>query len=104
MADTVQKKKEYYSSLRAVPALKGDSDYEEWYRRILRRLKLQDLLLFIRGTAVEPPAETDEHKEWRHKQILGLEIIEGAISELICGRLAISGKPRDSIKDLLDLI
>ena len=40
MADTVQKKKEYYSTLGAVPKLKGDSDYEEWYRRIVRRLEL----------------------------------------------------------------
>jgi len=29
MADTVQKKKEYYSSLGAVPALKGESNYKE---------------------------------------------------------------------------
>ena len=29
MADMVQKKKEYYSSLRAVLALKGDSNYRE---------------------------------------------------------------------------
>ena len=29
MADTVQKKKEYYSSFRAVPVLKGESSYEE---------------------------------------------------------------------------
>jgi hypothetical protein len=46
----------------------------------------------------------DKHKEWRYKQILGLKIIEGAISELIRGRLAILGKPRDFIKDLLDSI
>ena len=104
MADTVQKKKEYHSSLGAIPALKGDSDYEEWYRRIVRRLELQDLLSFIRGTAVEPPSDTDEHKEWRCKQITGLEVIEGAMSESIRGRLAASGKPRDSIKDLLDSI
>jgi hypothetical protein len=63
MADTVQKKKEYYSSLRAIPALKGDSDYEEWYRRILQQLKLQDLLLFIQGTAIEPTVEMDKYKE-----------------------------------------
>jgi hypothetical protein len=104
MADTVQKKKEYHSSLGAVPALKGASDYEEWYRRIVRRLELQDLLPFVRGTTVEPPSDTDEHKEWRYKQITGLEVIEGAVSESIRGRLAASGKPRDSIKDLLDLI
>ena len=66
MANTVQKK-EYHSTLGAVPKLKGGSDYEEWYRRIVRRLELQDLLLFVRGTAVKPPLDTDKHKEWRYK-------------------------------------
>ena len=82
MADTVQKKKEYYSTFGAVPALKGESNYDEWYRRIIQRLELQDLLPLIRGTA-EPPPNTDEHREWRHKQIVGLKIIETAVSELI---------------------
>ena len=104
MADTVQKKKEYHSSLGAVPTLKGESNYEEWHRRIVRRLELQDLLPLIQGTEVEPPSDTDERREWRHKQIMGLEIIEGAVSESIRDRLAASGKPRDSIKDLLDSI
>ena len=104
MADTVQKKKEYHSTLGAVPKLKGDGDYEEWYRRIVRRLELQDLLPMIQGTATEPPANTNDRREWRYKQILGLETIEEALSESIRGRLAASGKPRDSIKDLLDLI
>lgn len=104
MADTVQKKKEYHSSLGAVPLLKGESNYEEWYRRIVRRLELHDLLPMIQGTAVEPPSNTDEHRDWRHKQITGLEVIEGAVSESIRDRLAASGKPRDSIKDLLDSI
>ena len=35
---------------------------------------------------------------------MGLEVIKGAILELIRARLAVLGKPRDSIKDLLDLI
>ena len=35
---------------------------------------------------------------------MGLEVIKGVMSELIRGRLAVLGKPRDSIKDLLDLI
>ena len=48
--------------------------------------------------------DTDKYKEWRYKQITGLKVIKGAISELIRGWLAILGKPRDSIKDLLDLI
>lgn len=104
MADTVQKKKEYHSSLGAVPTLKGESNYEEWYRRIVRRLELHDLLPLIQGTAVEPPSNTNDRREWRHKQITGLEIIEGAVSESIRDRLAASGKPRDSIKDLLDSI
>ena len=84
--------------------LKGESNYEEWHRRILRRLKLQDLLPLIQGTAVEPPSNTDEHREWRYRQITGLKIIEGAVSESIRDRLATSGKPRNSIKDLLNLI
>ena len=40
MADIVQKKKEYYSMLGAVPKLKGESDYKEWYRQIVQQLKL----------------------------------------------------------------
>ena len=104
MADTVQKKKEYHSSLGAVPTLKGESNYNKWYRRIVRRLELQDLLPLIQGTAAEPPSNTDERREWRHKQIMGLEIIEGAVSESIRDRLTTSGKPRDSIKDLLNLM
>ena len=63
IADIVQKKKEYYSSLRAVPVLKGESNYEEWYCQIVQRLKLQDLLPLIQGMAIEPPPNTDEHKE-----------------------------------------
>ena len=35
---------------------------------------------------------------------MGLKIIEGVVLELICDWLAVLGKPRDSIKDLLDLI
>ena len=35
---------------------------------------------------------------------MGLKIIEGAVLELIRDQLAILGKPRDSIKDLLNLI
>ena len=54
--------------------------------------------------AVELPLDTDKYKEWRCKQITGLKVIKGAILELIRGRLTILGKPRDSIKDLLDLI
>jgi len=46
----------------------------------------------------------DEHRDWRHKQITGLEVIEGVVLELIRDWLAALGKPRDSIKDLLDLI
>ena len=30
----------YYSSLRAIPILKGESNYKEWYRQIVQRLKL----------------------------------------------------------------
>ena len=58
----------------------------------------------IQGTATEPPANTNDRREWRYKQILGLKTIEKALSELIRGRLAALGKPRDSIKDLLDSI
>ena len=54
--------------------------------------------------AVEPPPNTDEYKEWCYKQITGLEIIEGAVSESIRDQLAASGKPRDCIKDLLNSI
>ena len=103
MANTVQKK-EYHSTLGAVPKLKGDGDYEEWYRRIVRRLELQGLLPMIQGTATEPPSNTNDRREWRYKQIVGLEMIEEAVSESIRHRLAASGKPRDSIKDLLDSI
>jgi len=35
---------------------------------------------------------------------MGLKVIKGAVSESIRDRLATSGKPRDSIKDLLDSI
>ena len=35
---------------------------------------------------------------------MGLEVIKGAVLELIRNQLAILGKPRDSIKDLLSLI
>ena len=35
---------------------------------------------------------------------MGLEVIEGAVLELIYDWLAVLGKPRDSIKDLLNLI
>ena len=48
--------------------------------------------------------DIDKYKEWRYKQITGLKVIKGTILELIRGRLAVLGKPRDSIKDLLDLI
>ena len=54
--------------------------------------------------AVELPLNTDKYKEWRCKQITGLKVIKDAILELIRGRLTALGKPRDSIKDLLDLI
>jgi len=96
--------KEYYSSLKAIPLLKGESNYEEWYRQIRRQLKLYNLLPIIQGTAAEPPSQTDEYRDWRHKQITGLKVIKGAISESVRDRLAILGKPRDSIKDLLNLI
>jgi hypothetical protein len=33
--------------------------------------------------AVEPLLNINKHKEWRYKQITGLEIIEGAVLELI---------------------
>jgi hypothetical protein len=33
--------------------------------------------------AVKPPSNTDKYKEWRYKQITGLEIIKGAVLELI---------------------
>ena len=35
---------------------------------------------------------------------MGLKIIKDVVLELIRGRLAVLGKPRNSIKDLLDLI
>ena len=35
---------------------------------------------------------------------MGLKVIKGAVLESIRGWLAALGKPRDSIKDLLDLI
>ena len=35
---------------------------------------------------------------------MGLKTIEGVVLELIYNWLATLGKPRDSIKDLLDLI
>ena len=35
---------------------------------------------------------------------MGLKVIKDALLELIRSRLAVLGKPRDSIKDLLDLI
>ena len=79
--------------LGAIPILKGVSNYEEWYRRIVRRLELQDLLPMIQGTATEPPANTNDRREWRYKQILGLETIEEAVLELIRHQLAASGKP-----------
>ena len=46
----------------------------------------------------------DKYKEWCYKQITGLKVIKGAVLELIHGWLAALGKPRNSIKDLLDLI
>ena len=48
--------------------------------------------------------DIDKYRDWRYKQIMGLKIIEGAVSELIRDRLAALGKPRDSIKDLLNSI
>ena len=54
--------------------------------------------------AIEPPLNMDKYKEWRYKQIIGLKVIEGAVLESIRGQLAILGKPRNSIKDLLNLI
>ena len=67
MADMVQKKKEYHSSFGAVPVLKGESNYEEWYHQIIQQLELQDLLPLIQNTAVEPPLDTDKHKKWCYK-------------------------------------
>jgi len=58
----------------------------------------------IQGTAVKPPSQTEEHRDWRHKQITGLKVIKGAVSESIRDRLTALGKPRDSIKDLLNSI
>jgi len=58
----------------------------------------------IQGTAVEPPLNTDEYRDWRHKQITGLKVIEGVVLELTRNRLAALGKPRDTIKDLLNSI
>ena len=54
--------------------------------------------------AIEPPSQTDKHRDWRHKQITGLKVIEGAVLESIHDRLAASSKPRNSIKDLLNSI
>ena len=33
--------------------------------------------------AVELPLNTDKYRDWHYKQIMGLKIIEGAVSELI---------------------
>ena len=43
--------------------------------------------------AVKPPPNTDNHKEWRYKQITGLKIIEGTVLKLIYNQLAALGKP-----------
>ena len=37
----------------------------------------------IQGTAIEPPLNIDEYKDWRHKQITGLKMIKGAVLKLI---------------------
>jgi hypothetical protein len=58
----------------------------------------------IQGMAVEPPSDIDEYKEWRYKQVTGLEIIKGAVLESIHDGFAALGKLRDCIKDLLNLI
>ena len=54
--------------------------------------------------AIELPLNIDKYKDWLYKQIIGLKIIEGVVLELIRDRLAIFSKPRDSIKDLFNLI
>jgi len=46
----------------------------------------------------------DKYRDWRYKQITGLKVIKDAVSELVRDWLTILGKPRDSIKDLLNLI
>ena len=37
----------------------------------------------IQGTAIEPLLNTNDCREWRYKQIVGLEIIEEVVLELI---------------------
>ena len=54
--------------------------------------------------AIEPPSNTDKHREWHYKQITGFKIIEGAVLELIHNWLAALSKPHNCIKNLLNLI